>query len=187
MKDKFIVMAVGSLLGQALVLATVILVALLSGGCGEPGSSADSGLRVPAPVPLQTTVSTEEPAEMDLQTLTVPAGSLSRMRVTAWGIINITPGTKTLRLYFGSEMILFKTFPADQGFDWQLTLTVVPTGPGSQKITAILHDDGPGVRINAQAFSLEDDTDPIQIRLTSKSSAGVSGTIVVNGMEPETF
>lgn len=74
--------------------------------------------------------------EDDLITYTLPADTLyqvgSGVRITAWGTAANNGGTKTLKTYFGSQVIATDSLTASQVDVWKVVAIVWRTGSSTQ-------------------------------------------------------
>jgi len=104
--------------------------------------------------------------ETDLLTITLAANDLTVgdfVHIRAAGTMSGVAGSKTVRLYFGSTVLLTSTELAANPGDWSFDALVIVTGASAQKASAMFLDSG-GIN------SLSDYTTP---------SAAISGAITV--------
>ncbi len=90
------------------------------------------------PVTSGTTQNTEYP----LSSYTLPANALSAdgktLRITAWGTLAANADAKTLKLYFGSQVIATITGSTESGTPFWFSAMVMRTGASTQTIVAQL-------------------------------------------------
>lgn len=84
------------------------------------------------PVVRQATVTTgstgANTTETDLQSLTIPGGTLTAnavLRITAVGVVTGTANTKAVRLYWGTQQVASLDFTAGQQSDWGIEVLVL--------------------------------------------------------------
>jgi len=87
-----------------------------------------------------TSVGNVGTGEDDLMTYTLPANSLNTdgkgIRITVWGSVAINGNTKTIRLKFGTTIIMAIGPSTMSGLDWKIEGLVIRTGAATQKAVA---------------------------------------------------
>lgn len=126
--------------------------------------------------------------EDDLITYTMPAYTLWKngngIRVTAWGDAPDNAGTKTLKTYFGTQIVATDDIKANQIDKWKVIYTVWRTGVGSQSWESDFMLSGTATAILLEAgTSTQDETTALTIKCTGEGTS--DNDIVQRGMMVE--
>jgi Pectate lyase superfamily protein len=132
-----------------------------------------------------TTASTDAgTAEKDLWAQVLRANLLNKggsgIRILAWGTCAANPNAKTLRLYFGSNLILTTTTSLTSATHWRLEAEVFRIGAYSQKATAAIH-------LGSVAFDTESSAptqtlaNAITVRVTGQNGTANAGDVTFEG------
>lgn len=155
----------------------------IAAGNGGASASPEGVLSVN----LTSTGNTADTTEDTLLSYSVPANTLSAtgkgVRIKAWGTFAANADTKTVKLYFGSEVIATPT-AASNGTNWSLDLLVFKTGASTQAVV------GNGVVATTpvtvySAAGAETDTANITIKVTGQSGTAAANDIVAKGLVVE--
>lgn len=113
--------------------------------------------------------------EDDLITYTLPAGVLAAdgetVRIKAWGTTVNNANTKTLKLYFGSAVILTNALTISAAGKWVLEAVVVRTGTDIQDYMAELRETGTGNSDIENGTATQDDGASIIIKCTGTATS----------------
>lgn len=122
--------------------------------------------------------------EDTLLTYTLPAKTLSAankgLRIRAWGTTATNADNKTMKLYFGSEVIATPT-AATSNKGWMLELDVYKTGASTQ----VVFGEGQVDTTNVTPLvttGAETDTAGIVIKVTGQAGTGNANDIVAKGL-----
>lgn len=123
--------------------------------------------------------------ETDLLKYSLPANTLAyngrAVRVTAWGDTANNANGKTVKLYFGSQVILTTALTASQLSPWKIDAVIGKDAPDSQKSIARLSQGGTtqitDVELASPAIV---ETTPITIKCTGQGTA--TSDIVQRGL-----
>lgn len=125
--------------------------------------------------------------EDTLFTRTLAANSLSAngqfVEIEAWGSVAATSATKTVRVYFGAQLITL-TYTTTQTGNWRARFKVVRQAASVQLILGEADAVGATTaRVLANITNgAEDTTAAIVIKVTGQSSVGTANLILANGM-----
>jgi len=131
-----------------------------------------------------TAVGNAGSGEDNLITYSLPANALyktaSAVRIKAWGTTDNNANAKTLKLYFGTTVVLTYSLTANQAGLWEIEAIVGKTGSNTQDYhSRLLEVPNDQVDIE-QGTAAETDTAAITIKCTGEATA--NGDIVQNGM-----
>ena len=122
--------------------------------------------------------------EDTLITYTLPAKILSAapkgVRITAWGNTAANADNKTMKLYFGSEVLATPT-AATNNQGWWLEVDVFKTGPSTQAVFGLGQVGTTGVA-PLITTGAETDTAGIVIKLTGQAGTGNANDIVAKAL-----
>lgn len=122
--------------------------------------------------------------EDTLLTFSLPAKALSAnkkgIKVRAWGTTASNADNKTIKLYFGSEVITTPT-AATSGKGWELELEVYRTGSSTQVVFGNGQVDVTPVT-PLITTGAETDTATITIKVTGQAGTGNANDIVAKGL-----
>lgn len=125
--------------------------------------------------------------EDTLLTYSLPAKTLSAngkgIKIRAWGATAANTDNKTMKLYFGSEVIATAT-AATNNKNWFLELEVFRTGSSTQ----VVFGQGQVDTTNVTPYvttGAETDTAAIVIKITGQAGTGNAGDIVAKGLVVE--
>lgn len=126
--------------------------------------------------------------EDDLITYTLPANALSAngkgVRITAWGTGANNVNAKTLKVYFGTQVILTFALTVSQANNWRVMGSVWRTGASTQDWQASLIQAGTASAVDAEnGTATQTDTATIAIKCTGEATA--DNDIVQEGMHVE--
>ena len=135
-------------------------------------------------VNLTSTGNTADTTEDTLMTYSLPAKTLSAtnkgLKIRAWGNTAANADNKTIKLYFGSEVITTPT-AATNNKGWELELEVYKNGASTQVVF------GKGIVDTTSVTPLittgaETDTSAIVIKVTGTAGTGNANDIVAKGL-----
>jgi len=131
-----------------------------------------------------TAVGNVDAGEDNLITYSLPANALYKtaaaVRITAWGTAANNGNAKTLKMYFGTQLILAYSLTASQAGLWEIVAIVGKTGSNTQDYHARLLE-APNDQIDIeQGTGAETDTAAITIKCTGEATA--TNDIVQEGM-----
>lgn len=141
----------------------------------EKGTSEDySPVQTTASV-ITTAVKTVGAGEDVLMTYDLPANSMvvtgSGVKITAWGTAANNVNAKTLKLYFGSAVILTTALTASQVDTWRIEATVLRTGASTQDYSAQLLQAGTAALVDVENGALtQTETAAITIKCTGEAT-----------------
>lgn len=142
---------------------------------------------IPAGVLSVNTTSTGNGAdttEDTLLTFSLPASTLSAvkkgLKIRAWGNTGANADNKTMRLYFGSEVIASPT-AATNAKGWELELEVYKTGSSTQAVFGWGQVDTTAIT-PLITTGAETDTAAITIKVTGQAGTGNANDIVAKGL-----
>lgn len=122
--------------------------------------------------------------EDTLLTFTLPAKTLSTagkgLKIRAWGNTAANADNKTIKLYFGSEVIVTPT-AATSGKGWELELEVYKTGANTQVVFGSGQVDVTPVT-TLVTTGAEADTATITIKVTGQAGTANANDIVAKGL-----
>lgn len=123
--------------------------------------------------------------EDDLITYAMPASSLNAsgkgVEIQAWGTAANNANVKTLKLYFGTQVILTNSITASQVGTWNIIARVFSTGTDTQDWSAAFTNAGTTSTIdNEVGTSIQDDGAAITIKCTGEATA--DNDIVQDGL-----
>lgn len=106
----------------------------------------------------------------------MPANAMSAngkgVEITAWGTNANNANAKTLKLYFGAQVILTTSLTTNQAGFWRITANVIRTGSSTQDYTAQLLQGGTTTLIDVESgTSAITDTANIIIKCTGDATA----------------
>lgn len=111
--------------------------------------------------------------EDNLITYSLPANSLFKngagVRITAWGTIANNVNAKTLKVYFGTQIVLTFVMPTSVARKWRVVAEVFRTGASTQDWVAALHGDATDVLDLEQGTATQTDTAAITIKCTGEA------------------
>ena len=120
----------GAILGSSTITAGTFLVGKIG------GSSSSNNAPVLADVNL-TDGGNVGAGEDDLQSVVLPASAFSAnkkgVRITAWGTAAANANAKTVKLYFGGQLIFSYALTINVANDWRFDVLVFRTGSNTQK------------------------------------------------------
>ena len=126
--------------------------------------------------------------EDDLITYSLPANSLVTtgrgIRIRAWGTTANNANSKTLKLYFGSAVILTTSLTANTAGKWFVEAMVFRTGASAQDYVARLHETGTSNADIEVGTATQTETGAITIKLTA-SDTTADNDLVAEGMVSE--
>jgi hypothetical protein len=133
--------------------------------------------------------------EDDLMSYVLPADSLNvakrGLRITAWGSFANTLDTKTLRLYFGSVVILETNFDILTAGVWRVSAEVISKGVDSQEAVAqlltTLGSGSPPIALNDLELSSPTQDDGSAITIKCTGAATTTDDIIQRGLLVESF
>lgn len=103
------------------------------------------------------------------------------LRITAWGITANNANAKTLKMYFGSQVILTFAFTTSQANTWRAVAEVFSTGTDAQDYVAQLTQAGTASGSDVESgTATQDDGAAITIKCTGEATA--DNDIVQQGM-----
>jgi len=122
--------------------------------------------------------------EDDLITYTLPAEALmktgSGVRIKAWGTAANNGNAKTLKAYFGGQLILTYSLTTSQAGLWEINAIVGKTGSNTQDYHSRL-DESPNDQVHQEnGTGAQTDTNAIVIKCTGEATA--NNDIVQEGM-----
>lgn len=125
--------------------------------------------------------------EDTLFTYNLPANTLKNVGqsvdIYAWGSVAATSATKTVRVYFGAQLITF-TYTTTQTGNWRTRLRVVKQAASVQLIMG--EGDSAGATITRVLANItngaEVDTAAIVIKVTGQSTAATANLVLCNGL-----
>lgn len=124
-----------------------------------------------------------------LFTYSLPANTLVNtgkgLRITAWGKTAANADNKTMKLYFGSEVITTPT-AATNNKGWWLELDVFRTGASTQQVFGLGQVDTTAVTVYSAAGA-ETETAAITIKVTGTAGTANANDILCFGMVVETI
>jgi len=146
-----------------------------------------TGTVVPEGVLSVNTTSTGNGAdttEDTLLTFSLPAKTLSAakkgLKIRAWGTCAANTHNKTMKLYFGSEVVATPT-AATNGVNWSLELEVYKTGSSTQVVFGGgLVDTTPVTPL--VTTGAETDTAAITIKVTGQTGTSGANDVVAKGL-----
>lgn len=155
----------------SVVLATSPSISNLQGSVqtGGSGTAALMGVQFLG----NGTAGNNATVETTLKTTTLPANAFGNnvaIRVIAYGVKTSNIDTKTLKLYFGSTVILTQTLAASNTNTWAVEALVVGTGASAQDWAIIRNQDGTTVNTLSSGSSTEAGTSSIVVKLTGTAS-----------------
>ena len=131
-----------------------------------------------------STGNTADTTEDTLLSFSLPAKALSAankgVRIRAWGTTAANADNKTVRLYFGSEVIASPT-AATNAKGWNLELDVFKTGSNTQVVFGSGQVDVTPITI-LQTTGAETDTGTITIKVTGQAGTANANDIVAKGL-----
>lgn len=150
-------------------------------------STGDGGLVSIANVNT-TAVGNVDAGEDDLITYALPANALSAngkgVRIQAWGTAANNANAKTLKLYFGSQIIETFTLTVSQVDTWSIEAVVYRTGSSTQDWKSRLIQAGTASAVDVEiGTATQTDTAAITIKCTGEGVA--TNDIVQEGMQVE--
>lgn len=135
-------------------------------------------------VNLTSTGNTADTTEDTLLTYTLPAKTLSAtnkgLKIRAWGATAANADNKTMKLYFGSEVITTPT-AATSAKGWELELEVYKNGTNTQVVFGKGQVDLTNVT-PLVTTGAETDTSTILIKLTGQAGTANANDIVAKGL-----
>lgn len=135
-------------------------------------------------VNLTSNGNTADTSEDTLMTFALPAKTLSAtgkgLRIRAWGNTAANGDNKTIKLYFGSEVITTPT-AATNSKGWELELNVFKSGASTQVVFGKGQVDVTAVT-PLVTTGAETDTATITIKLTGTAGTGNANDIVAKGL-----
>jgi len=152
---------------------------------GTPGTWAAFGA---VPLVNNTAVGNVGAGEDDLCTVTLPASMMinasSGIRITAWGTGANNANAKTLKLYFGTQIILTTALTINQVDTWRATATVWRTGASAQDWESMLVQAGTASLVDVEnGTATQTETATISIKCTG--DATTNNDIVQEGLVVE--
>lgn len=125
--------------------------------------------------------------EDTLFTYTLPANSLlnvgQSVSISAWGSVAATSATKTIRVYFGAQVISVP-YTTTQTGNWRVAMQVYKQAASVQLI--ISEVDALGATTTRTISNItngaEVDTAAIVIKVTGQSSVGTANLLLCNGL-----
>lgn len=139
---------------------------------GTPGTwAAVAGI----PLVNNTAVGNVGGGEDDLCSVTLPASVMinasSGIRITAWGTGANNAAAKTLKLYFGSQIILTTSLTANQVDTWRATATVWRTSASNQDWESQLLQAGTASLIDVEnGTATQTETNTIVVKCTGEAT-----------------
>lgn len=125
------------------------------------------------------TSGTTQNTEYVLQTFDLPANALSAVgksvRITAYGTLAANANAKTLKLYFGSQVISTATGMTGSGDSFEFTGVVTKTGSNTQNFVGKLLSGTAVVNITASTAT-QTDTSAITIKFSSINTAAAAAS-----------
>lgn len=145
-----------------------------------------------APSVNTTPVGNVGAGEDDLMSYVLPADSLNvakrGVRITAWGTTANNASAKTLKLYFGSAVILTNSLTISIAGVWRLVAEVISTGTDAQEAVAQLVTTGTaGAAVNDVENSQPTQDDGANITIKCTGDATSNNDVVQRGLLVETF
>jgi hypothetical protein len=124
---------------------------------------------------ITTAVGNVGVGEDDLITYSLPANALSQngagVRITAWGTIANNANAKTLKVYFGTQIILTFSMPANVTERWRVVAEVFRTDASTQDYVAQLVGSATSILDAEQGTATQTDTAAISIKCTGEATA----------------
>lgn len=113
--------------------------------------------------------------EDDLITFSLPASTLGAakkgIRITAGGTAANNANAKTLKVYFGSGVILTTSLTVSQAGVWRVVAEVISTGTNAQLYNAQLVQGGTTTLVNVESGTLtQTDSSSITVKLTGDAT-----------------
>jgi hypothetical protein len=117
--------------------------------------------------------------EDNLITYSLPANALNKnnagVRITNWGIVASNANAKTLKVYFGTQVVLTRVFGVGANDLWKVVTEVFRTGSGTQKWISLLtswsSDLGSPIQRLESGTAAEADDSAIMIKCTGEAVA----------------
>lgn len=116
--------------------------------------------------------------EDDLQTVTLPANALEAItrgiRITAFGTAAGNANAKTLKLYFGSQLIFSVALTINLANSWRFDAIVLRTGSSTQKWSYMFTDSYAGGAVfgyTGNGTATQTETGTITIKLTGTATS----------------
>jgi hypothetical protein len=136
---------------------------------------------------LTVTGNAASTAEQILSTVTIPANTLSSgigVRIKAWGTFGLNKYLKTLKLKFGATVVMTNDLVIrPSGNSWSLEATVFQKIGEQESIgEGTLGAVSQGEQVTQPT---EDETQPIDIKLTGKVSSPIPDSIICRGLTVE--
>ena len=156
----------------------------------EKGTSNDQSQAILAANVNNTAVGNVDAGEDDLITYSLPANSLSAngkgVRIRAWGTAANNANAKTLKVYFGTQVILTTSLTINQVDTWKVEATVWRTGASTQDWETHLIQAGTTTLVDVEnGTATQTDTAAITIKCTGEAVA--TNDIVNEGLTVEFF
>lgn len=122
-----------------------------------------------------TQVGNVDVGEDNLITYSLPANTLlvngDGVRITAWGAITSSANAKTIKLYFGTAMILSKIMDTSVASDWKIEAVVLRRTSNVQESSASMVSAA-GLKIQNDGSLTQTDTAAITIKCTGEVGGG---------------
>lgn len=146
--------------------------------------TADIQLFDPAEDVNTTSVGNTDAGEDNLMTYSMPANTLflndHTVRITAWGTTAANGNNKTIKLYFGSTVLVSSGALAINDKDWYVTGLVVRTAAATQEAVGIYHNETPTTVGPTRTTPAETLSGAVTIKCTGEATA--TNDIVQRGM-----
>jgi hypothetical protein len=126
--------------------------------------------------------------ETDLLSYVLPANSLTQvfqgLQITAWGTTTSSADSKTIKLYFGSQVILTTSLTTSQASNFRITAQVYRTGGDTQTYTSQCLQGGTTQIVDVERGNpTQIESATITIKLTATvGGAGANNDLTVSGM-----
>lgn len=123
-----------------------------------------------------TAVGNEGIGEDDLISYAMPANTLNAngkgIRVTAWGTGANNGNGKTLKAYFGTQVVASVSLTTSQANTWQIVFNVFRIGASAEKYYSSLFQDGAAEQhVLSQGTASQDTTATITIKCTGEATS----------------
>lgn len=114
--------------------------------------------------------------EDDLATYVLPASAMTTVGdtliVSAWGTTANNANVKTLKMYFGTDLVLTTILTPSQVSPWVVDANIVRTGVGAGRVVARLTQGGAVTIVDAESTSYaQTETAAITVKLTGEATA----------------
>lgn len=114
--------------------------------------------------------------EDDLMSYVLPAGALEAngdgIHVSAWGVTANNANAKTLKMYFGTALILTNSLTVSQSGVWRVEASIIKTSANAQRCVVQLNEGGATTQVDVESTSAtETESASITVKLTGEATA----------------